>query len=99
TSPYVPARLPWQGTIDHFRFASSHKLALLVQGLVDAEGPIHQDRVMSGVAESFGIARVGNQIRAQLLSAINHAVRARMVARRGEFLWPCNMGAPPIRQG
>lgn len=62
------------------------------------EGPVHQDRVIRKVAESFGIVRVGNLVRAQALAAIDRAVGARIVVRRGEFLRPHAMKEGRIRE-
>jgi very-short-patch-repair endonuclease len=95
--PYVAAVLPQYGDLDGFRQASIDGLARVVQAVVDVEGPAHQDRVMRAIAASFDIARVGSQVRARLLSAIERAATVGLVARRGDFLWPPTMGAPPVR--
>jgi very-short-patch-repair endonuclease len=94
---YVAAVLPRHGDLDGFRQTPIGGLARVVQAVVDGEGPVHQDRVMRAIAASFDIARIGSQVRARLLAAIERAVTVELVKRRGEFLWPASMGAPPVR--
>lgn len=86
--PYCAARLPHQGTIDTFKSAGPEYLAELLGSCVATEGPVHVDRAMRVVAESFGIARVGGLIRGTLLGALEHPAAATRIERRGEFLWP-----------
>lgn len=52
---------------------------------------------MSVVAASYGMKRVGSQVRERLASAIAHAVRDGLVGRRGAFLWPPGLTTPVMR--
>ncbi|MGN6697521.1 MAG: DUF3320 domain-containing protein, partial [Thermomicrobiales bacterium] len=97
-APYRAAQLPPQGDIEQFRSAHSLDLAQLVRAVVAVESPVHQDRVMRAVASSFGITRLGNQVRAQLERAIAAAVRANFATRRGKFLWSPGMTTPQVRE-
>lgn len=88
TQEYVAVRLPSQGTLETFKRTPYTYLAGLLAQCVAVEGPAHIDRAMRVVAESFGIHRVGRQIRDTLLGALEYPAAADHVERRGEFLWP-----------
>ncbi|MHB8644414.1 MAG: DUF3320 domain-containing protein [Thermomicrobiales bacterium] len=96
--PYVPAVLPWQGGRDSFERKSPLELVPLVEQCVKIEGPVHQDRVMRAIATSFGIARVGSQVRARILAAIDDAIKRGTIERWEPFLWTSSMADPPVRE-
>lgn len=58
----------------------------MVTACVEKESPVHEERVMRGVAAALYVERVGARIRSQLLQSIA-AERRRLVIRRGDFLW------------
>lgn len=95
--PYRSATFPLQGSLDTFRSTSPVELAPLVRWCVRIESPVHEDRVMRTIAASFGIEKLGKQIRQRLLSAIDVAAEAGEIERRGEFLWTRGMGAAIVR--
>jgi very-short-patch-repair endonuclease len=94
---YTDAVLPHQGSLDDFYQVSPGTLARLVRQCVEIEGPVHEERVMRAVAQSFGINRVGPRVRERLEEAIRIAAQREGVVRRGTFLWFRGMTTPPIR--
>jgi hypothetical protein len=97
TRLYEAARLPNQGTIDTFKTTRPARLAYLIAECVAIEGPVHLDRVMRLVAESFGIHRVGHLISRSLRAALAYAPATTSVERRGDFLWPREPRALAVR--
>ena len=95
---YVVATLPIQGSLDTFRGASSATVAGLVEQVATLEGPVHEDRVIRGVAKCFGIGRAGAQVRSDILTAMRYAAANGRVSRRGKFLWPRGMVEAPLRE-
>lgn len=94
---YVDAVLPVQGNLDTFRLTRIETLADLVCRCVEAEGPVHEDRVIEAIKRAYDIGHVGKHIRAQILEAVAYTVRRGRIQRRGQFLWPPEMATPPIR--
>lgn len=95
--PYLPVTLPLAGDLEDFRNASTHQFAAAVYRCVENEGPVHQDRVMRAVAASYGIQRVGSNVRARLEASILQAVRSRRVVQKGAILWPAVLTALTVR--
>lgn len=60
----------------------------LVCAVVDHEGPVHIDVVISRIARAHGLQRAGRIVEETIHAAINAAARTGMVVRRGDFLWP-----------
>jgi very-short-patch-repair endonuclease len=58
----------------------------LVKQTVEAEGPIHQDEVVTRIRSAWGLQRAGGRIEAHVASAIDVAVRSGDVVRDGRFL-------------
>ncbi|MCC6626894.1 MAG: DUF3320 domain-containing protein [Chloroflexi bacterium] len=95
--PYIVATLGQSGDSTVFRTAPIATLAQRVQAVATVEGPVHEDRVMSVVAASYGIKRVGRQVRDRVAAAIARAARDGLVDRRGAFLWPPGLTTPVVR--
>lgn len=96
-NPYRTVRLEQPGTPDGFPPLYRSRLVELVGRCVDAESPVHVDRVMRTAASSYGIARVGSQVRQTLLRAVEAGERQGRFTRRGDFLWRTGMTAPSVR--
>lgn len=62
-------------------------LALAVEDVVAAEGPVHFDEVVRRIRILCGVGRAGNRIRAAIANGARIAQREGRVVVRGEFLW------------
>jgi very-short-patch-repair endonuclease len=61
----------------------------LVKQTVGAEGPVHQDEVVTRIRSAWGLQRAGNRIDAHVGAAITIAQNSQEIVRDGEFLlWP-----------
>ena len=96
-SPYQAASLDFYPPIYGVENATSGRLIDMVTACVEKESPVHEERVMRGVAAALYVERVGARIRSQLLQSIAAAERRRLVIRRGDFLWSPSMTQPPVR--
>jgi len=76
---------------------SSSKLSDWIRDIVKVESPVHQDEVMRRIAEAAGVQRVGSRIASALESAISVAQRAKVIRKKGDFLWVPDMQLPPVR--
>ncbi|MBX5491291.1 MAG: DUF4011 domain-containing protein [Chloroflexi bacterium] len=94
--PYVKVELPAQGGPVDLRQASPEHLAALIHRCVQAEGPVHEDRVFEVIARSYQ-AYLTREVRRVLRRAVTAAARRGLVEQRGPFLWPPGMQAPPVR--
>lgn len=95
---YQPARLThcFYGAQD-LNAASSSRVAQVVKAIVDAEGPIHTDRVRTRIVQASGIGRIGSRVETSISSGIWYGVRANLYLQRGNFLWPIPIRLPMIR--
>ncbi len=66
------------------------RMAAIVRDVVQREGPIHRSEIVARIRTLWDLQqRAGGRIQAAVEDGINHAVRAGMVGREGEFLtWP-----------
>lgn len=65
------------------------RMAAIVRDVVQVEGPIHRSEVVARIRILWDLQRAGGRIQAAVDEGINHAVRAGMIGREGEFLtWP-----------
>ena len=69
-----------------------------IEQIVAVEGPIHIDLALRRLRTAWGAGRAGNQIRSSFESALL-AVSDRGAVKldRYRFLWPPQMGTPPVR--
>ena len=85
--------------VDHFahpprsdgelHLVSVTRMATVVRDVVQVEGPIHRSEVVARIRTLWDLQRAGGRIQAAVDDGINHAVRAGIVSREGEFLlWP-----------
>ncbi len=65
--------------------------ARLIGEIVDVEGPVHVELVARRLAESWGLERVGNRMRAAVKEAMAVAKRRGAAHLRGDFLWPSKL--------
>jgi very-short-patch-repair endonuclease len=72
-------------------------ISRIIVRCVEAEGPVHEERVMRAISEFLGYGRLGRNIRQLLLQAIEREVRSGRIVRRVHFLWPHGMTEPPVR--
>ncbi len=75
----------------------SARLADWIAEIVKVEGPVHKDEVARRIADAAGIRRIGSRIEVAMSTAITQAIRARLIERRREFLWPLGMKIPRVR--
>lgn len=77
----------------------SSVLAELVEKIVEAEGPIHQEEVARRVAESFGKERSGSRINKISLSALRRARQYSDTLRDSDSFWYTidQLNRPPVR--
>lgn len=61
-------------------------LAELVVQVVDVEGPVHRDQVITRIREAWGLKRAGGRIEDTVERSIDVAVQMRRIARSGDFL-------------
>lgn len=96
-SPYIEAQLGWQGSLVDFTTCRMAELVTRVQQVVETEGPVHEDRAIRLLAESFGIMRTGGQVRARAQSAVIQGLRGNRFEQRDRFLWPRGAAEAPFR--
>jgi len=64
-------------------------LVNLVKQVVELEGPVHRDEVVTRIRTAWGLQQAGSRIRAHVGGAIDVAVNGGHIYRSGEFLtWP-----------
>ena len=64
-------------------------LVNLVKEVVEVEGPVHRDEVVTRIRTAWGLQQSGSRIKAHVGSAIDLAVNSGHVYRSGDFLhWP-----------
>jgi len=95
--PYRPVKLVRQGIPERLEQDSRRRLPDLVTQCVTEEGPVHVDRVLRAIALSYGIHRVGPNVRATIMNAVEVAAAKKLVRIEGAFLWPAAMTSPPVR--
>ena len=90
---YVPFSFPRQGEPEQF-YRSTQDLVQVLRQVVEQEGPIHMDGACRRVAECWGIAKIGNRIKSQIVDAANGLAEEKQIQIRDQFLWP--MSQPQI---
>src|SRR5690606_26047215 len=83
---FVPRRAGDVETLDRSREGwASTRIKAVIAEVIDAEGPIHQDRLARLVAKAFGLSRVNDDRR----RSIQRLVPAEYRRKTGEkFYWP-----------
>ena len=66
--------------------------------IVETEGPIHLEEFMRRLAGLWQVQRIGRSIRAKIEEAVETWGTEGVFEKKGEFLWPCSMQLPPVRQ-
>jgi very-short-patch-repair endonuclease len=94
-APYCEARLTRPRYLDNeLHEVPRATLSMLVEQVVEVEGPVHADEVVSRIREAWGLKRSGARIQEAIHRAIAVSVRTGKVVRDGDFLnWP---GRQPI---
>ena len=89
TTPYEIAMVPEYDAWGEFHdWGMQDQHADRLAGLVDREGPLHQDYIALRLARAFGLARTGSRIRDATYSAIRNAEAAGRVVGKAAFVWP-----------
>lgn len=96
-TPYRAVQLPYQGTKEQFYPAPLTAFLDPIACCVRSEGPVTIQVVRQRVAGAWGIERVGTTVARRLDGAISLAVKRARVTRKGDFLWPVEMTAVPVR--
>lgn len=64
-------------------------LVNLIKEMVEIEGPVHRDEVVTRIRSAWNLQRAGSRIDSHVGNAIHHAVSGGHVYRSGDFLlWP-----------
>jgi very-short-patch-repair endonuclease len=85
--PYETARLNISLGFQELHSVPRETLAAWLAEVVAVEAPVHFNEAARRIAETAGVGRVGQRIRAALEVACTYASRAGRVRREGEFLW------------
>lgn len=70
--PYVEAQLKVMGT-QELHDISTARMAAYVIGVVQAEGPVHEQEIIARIRDGFGLARAGNRVREAVQDGIDVA--------------------------
>lgn len=70
--PYVEARLGITGTAELHEVPTAGMAAYVV-GVVEVEGPVHEQEIVARIRDSFGLARAGNRVREAVQDGIDVA--------------------------
>jgi len=76
---------------------STYLISTQIKQVVDASGPIHEERVLEIIRHSWGIGRAGKQVRGTFSQAVRLLVNRRSVTVSGRFL--STPGYEPIVRG
>lgn len=74
----------------------AHRYASWIAEIVGVESPVHVAEVARRIVDGAGIKRIGNRIEAAFQTGVAHAVRAKKVDKRDDFLWLPGMVSPPV---
>jgi len=94
TQAVLPAGLPSQ----ELHLVPFGKLAEWIKKVVDIESPVHFEEVARRISDASGTSKIGSRIRYTLNAATDYAVNAKIISRRGDFLWDTDMTAPTLRE-
>jgi very-short-patch-repair endonuclease len=83
---YEPCRSLRVSTSGELHQTATESLALAIEDVVAAEGPVHVDEVVRRIRVLWGLQRAGNRVREALERAIGAAAARRAVLRDGDFL-------------
>jgi very-short-patch-repair endonuclease len=97
--PYIYAKLPAHpgahtGTLSQ---AVPHDLVGDVIKVVGTEGPVHVDVVCARIGAAWKVSRLTAKAKQLIGAAIDMAVHAQRIERRGDFLWPMGLATPVVR--
>lgn len=70
--PYVEASLKVTGSAELHEVPTA-RMAAYVVGVVQAEGPVHEQEIVARIRDSFGLARAGNRVREAVQDGIDVA--------------------------
>jgi len=90
----LPAGLPAQ----ELHLVPFGKLAEWIKKVVEIESPVHFEEVARRIADASGASKIGSRIRYTLNAATDFAVNAKIISRRGDFLWDAEMSVPTLRE-
>ncbi len=83
---------------NEFHFPENRKnQTVLLNELIQNEGPVHFDYAVERLAATWGIKRVSPKISHAVKEALNKLIREQKVAIKGSFLWPIGLKETPIR--
>lgn len=64
-----------------------YQLGRILIDIIELEGPIHDDVLDDRLKESFGVEKIGNNIRSNVENAIRNEVRRGYLERKKSFTW------------
>lgn len=72
---------------DELHLLQPRDIALAVKNVVEVEGPIHIDEVMTRIRSLAGYARAGQRMRNAIEAGVRSAIGSNYVRKRNNFLW------------
>ncbi len=95
---YKKATVPKQRYgLNGFYRTGSHTIISLCSDVVKVEGPVHEDVLISRLAEAWEIKRIGSKLEFSIRSAILYGNQSGAYIIRDGFIWPKGMKTPPVR--
>ena len=88
-APYLVASISGSPARQGVLEASSYEIQNALVAVVDQEGPIHEQQLLTRVAGLWG-NRAGPRIAERILEACGSAVSGGRIRQRGRFLWPAS---------
>ncbi|MBT0158464.1 DUF3320 domain-containing protein [Candidatus Bathyarchaeota archaeon A05DMB-2] len=71
--------------------------SILLEELVNVEGPVHFDYAVQRLASLWGLKRTGPKVVQAVREALNTLLQNRKVQVKGSFLWPKELNDVPVR--
>ncbi|MCW4047392.1 MAG: DUF3320 domain-containing protein [Candidatus Bathyarchaeota archaeon] len=81
-----------------FHFPENRRMqSILLEELVNGEGPVHFDYAVQRLASLWGLKRTGPKVVQAVREALNMLLQNRKVQVKGSFLWPKELKDVPVR--
>lgn len=85
TTPYKEARCEVPSHIEP-QDLETKKLAVIVERIVEQEGPIHEDEIVNRVRDLWGFSRAGSRIQDAVIKAVRSVLVTKRCSREDGFL-------------
>jgi very-short-patch-repair endonuclease len=97
---YKEFTLRRRGNAEDFYALAEYQPAVLMDALrqvVENEGPIHVQVATRRMIAAWDMTRAGTRLQDIVEDIARKAHSHKIIKRRGKFLWPINLDAPPVR--